>query len=90
MAGLVERDEQEDVAGPLHESGIPDRGRELEAEERRDLFARVAPPELQLAAAPAERRQMPFGPFQLQAPPRAVFPARQRPAQTSFAGSSGS
>src|SRR4051812_10007713 len=60
VARLVQRHEQEDVPGPLDETGIPDCRRELKAEEWRDLFARVALPELQLTAAPPERTQVPF------------------------------
>ena len=61
VAGLVERGEQEDVPGALDEPDVPDRGRELQAEERRDLLPRVAAPELELAVASAERAQVPAG-----------------------------
>ena len=66
VAGLVERNEQENMAGPFHEPGIPNRGRELKAEELGNLFARVALPEFQLIPAPAQRAEMPFPSFQLQ------------------------
>jgi hypothetical protein len=66
MARLVQRHEQKDVPGPLDEAGIPGRRRELEAEEWRNLLARVALPELQFTPAPPERAQVPFGPLQLQ------------------------
>jgi hypothetical protein len=49
MAGLVQRDQQEDVAGALDEADVPDRGRELQTEKGRDLFPRIPAPELELA-----------------------------------------
>ncbi len=44
VAGLVQRDQQADVARPLDEADVPDCGRELEPEQGRDLFPRICAP----------------------------------------------
>ena len=62
VARLVQRRQQEDVPRPLDETGIPYRCRELEAEERRNLFSRIAAPHLQLAARRPRGGQMPSFP----------------------------
>ena len=55
VAGLVQRDQQEDVAGSLDEPHVPDCSRELQPEQGRDLFPRIRAPGLELAGALAER-----------------------------------
>ena len=61
MAGLVQRDQQADVARPLDEADVPDCGRELEPEQGRDLFPRICAPQLKFAGPLAERAQVPVG-----------------------------
>jgi hypothetical protein len=55
VAGLIQCDQQEDVAWALDEPHVPDRGGELQPEQGRDLFPRIRAPGLELAGPLAER-----------------------------------
>jgi hypothetical protein len=66
MARLVQRGQQKDVPWAPNETGIPNRGRELESKERWDLLSRVRAPELQFARPLTQWSQMPIGPAQLE------------------------
>src|SRR4051812_4693194 len=60
LTGLVQRCEQKDVPRALHVPGVPYCSRELQSEQPRDLFARIASPKLQLSGSPTKRRELPL------------------------------
>src|SRR5262245_61094119 len=59
VGGLIQRYEQENVPLSLYIPRIPNRRREFETEQRRNLFSRVTSPKLQLSTSPAEWRETP-------------------------------